>query len=161
MGTDQQPHHQPLNRRGFLQTSAAFALMAGLGARPNLFAASGLAPKRSIADLHFADFDVLVGESFRVYHIASGADSGADFRSVLCRAAFNLRPSKIGPMPPIEPPPPATSGSPLPSAVLKASRCPKAPIPLPTPRLGHFDLFVVPTMAVAHEERPIAIVNRI
>ena len=29
------------------------------------------------------------------------------------------------------------------------------------PKLGHFELFVVPTMSVAHEERHIAIINRI
>jgi hypothetical protein len=28
------------------------------------------------------------------------------------------------------------------------------------PQIGHFDLFVVPTMAVAHEARAIAIINR-
>ena len=88
MGTDQQPHYRPLHRRGFLQTSAAFALMIGLGARSNLPAASGLAPTRSIADLHFADFNGLVGQSFRVYCLTHCLAQ----RSTQCRLVSSSQP---------------------------------------------------------------------
>lgn len=148
MGIDQQ-HHRPLSRRGFLRTSAAFALMAGLGGKHNLLAASGLAPKRSIADLHFGDFDALAGQSFRVY----GADSLP--RVVQLASVKNRAPMA------------STAASPRHECFSLAFSAPKGePLPQGTytfahPQLGHFDLFVVPTMAVAHEERAIAIINRI
>jgi hypothetical protein len=148
MGTDQQ-QHQRLNRRSFLQASAMFALMVGLGGKRGMLAASGLTPSRSIADLHFADFDALVGQSFRVY-VTDSLPQVVQLAVVkncahsACRVAsprhewFSL----------------AFSGA-------KGEALPQGTHTFAHPRLGHFDLFVVPTMAVAHEERAIAIINRI
>ncbi len=153
MGPDQQSHYQHLDRRGFLRTSAAFALMAGLGGQHNLLATSGLAPKRSIADLHFADFHALVGQSFRVYMPGSAANfvprsvklvavknqaQAANRTRDLRNECFSL----------------AFSGP-------KDQAFPQGTYTFAHPHLGRFDLFVVPTMSVAHEERHIGIINRI
>ncbi len=157
MGTDQQQHHQPLHRRGFLQASAAFALAAGLGGKRSLRAANGLAARRSIADLHLDDFAARVGQSFRVYVASSGPAAEADAVTRIVRLAAVKNRAQAAHK---------TAGSrhewfSLAFCGPKGEALPQGTHTFAHPQLGHFDLFVVPTMAVDYEERAIAIINRI
>lgn len=135
-----------LNRRGFLSTFGAFALMTGLGAQRSRPVAAGLLGKRSVGDLHLADFAPLLGQSFTVYTLAAASHRVrlAAVKQDAAKAShahgeyFSL----------------AFSGP-------KGQAFPQGTYTFAHPRLGHFDLFVVPTMPVAHEERHIAIINRI
>jgi hypothetical protein len=143
---DDQTPYRPLNRRTFLRMSGAFALLAGLGGKRGAFAASGQTPRRTLADLHFADFAALLGHTFAVYTTAATPQWVA-------LAAVKQRT-----------PVPATAGREWFSLAFcgsKGQTFPQGTYTFAHPSLGQFDLFVVPTMAVDHEERHIAIINRI
>jgi hypothetical protein len=141
--------HMPSQRRGFLKASGAFTLMVGLNGLGSIFPSSGLMRHGSLAELHFADFDTLVGQSFRVY-VANSLPRVVQLAAVKSRAHVAFR-----------------AAGPRHECFSLAFTGPKGePLPQGThtfahPRLGHFDLFVVPTMAVDYEERAIAIINRI
>lgn len=127
--------------------------MVGLGTQSNLPAARWLAPKRSIADLHFADFNGLVGQSFRVYLSGTRVDSmpsSVKLTAVKDRTQATNRAAG-----------PHQECFSLAFSGPKGQAFPQGTYTFAHPQLGRFDLFVVPAMSVAHEERHIGIINRI
>ena len=150
MGTDQ-PHHQSLNRRSFLHTSGAFALVLSLGGRSSLsdLLTGSSTRQRSLADLHLSDFEALVGHTFHVY-AAAALPLSVQLAAVKWRASAAARHTG-----------PRHEWFSLAFSGPRGQSFLQGTYTFAHPKLGHFDLFVVPTMTVAHEERHIAIINRI
>lgn len=123
--------------------------MVGLGDSGRLLAGNSLMRRRSIADLHFADFDALLGQSFLVNTI------DALPRSVRLAAVKPGAAARTGAANPRH------ECFSLAFCGPKGQAFPQGTYTFAHPQLGYFDLFVVPTMAVDHEERHIAIINRI
>jgi hypothetical protein len=125
--------------------------MLGLGASSNLpdLVAGNSARQRSLADLHFSDFETLVGHTFHVY-AAAALPLSVQLAAVKWRASAAARHTG-----------PRHEWFSLAFSGPRGQSFPQGTYTFAHPKLGHFDLFVVPTMTVAHEERHIAIINRI
>lgn len=148
METDPQ-FHRLLNRRRVLQASGLFALMVGLGDRHSLLAATGAARRRSIADLHFADFEAHVGQPFHVY---TGAARPLTVHLAAAKQCSSAAARFLHPR---------HEWFSLAFTSPKGQAFPQGTYAFAHPQLGHFHLFVVPAMSVGHEERHLAIINRI
>ena len=134
----------PLDRRTFLHMAGGMFLLAGLPGGDLLPALTRSTRLRSIADLHAADFKAVQGETFLV-QVGDGQPLPVRLDVVRQHAAVQAQQewyalSFTGP---------------------KGQTFEQGSYLFAHPRLGRFELFVVPAMAVDHEERHIAIINRI
>jgi len=135
----------PLKRRDFM-----LGALAGVGLwATSLFPLKGLIRKRALADLHFGDFEALLGEQFQLY-------SHTGLSSTVQLAAVKASPFQT-----------TRAMSPGQACFSLAFLAPKGhgfsqeTYTFAHPKLGHFDLFIVPTQPVEQETRYIAIINRI
>jgi hypothetical protein len=105
--------------------------------------------ERSLAELHFADFNAVLGQRFSVHRLGEAPISTQ--LVAVKRSAF----------------PAAGGGSPqtdcfaLTFCSAKGGNMTQGVYTFAHRQLGYFDLFVVPTQPVDHEERYVAIFNRI
>jgi hypothetical protein len=137
-----------ITRRRFLLGAASSFAGVGLWAS-GLLPVAGFAPQRSIADLHFADFNTLVGEHFRFY-------SPARLPITVQLVAVKNRAIQA-----------ANIASPRQELFSLAFSAPRDQMitqgtySFAHSKLGYFDLFIVPAQPTEDEERFIAIINRI
>lgn len=129
-----------IKRRDFIL--ATLVGLTGVGLQ-----ATGLLPlrafmrKRSIADLHFVDFDALRGERFQLFGPGGQPDIvqlDVVKPSTRSQACFSLA-----------------------FCAAKGLDIGQGNYTFAHPKLGLFDLFIVPAQSVTHEERYIAIINRL
>lgn len=140
------------SRRSFLRVSGVMPLAVAMSSRAESFVPRAESPARSLADLHLADFAALVGQTFRV-------DAGG-----VQPFAVQLNLVKDVTRQPDAARTPSFAGQESFSLAFsgpKGQAFPQGLYRFLHPALGSFDLFVVPAMAVEHEERHIAIINRI
>lgn len=135
----------PMDRRNFLQMAGGFVLLAGLSGGNRFPALARHARSRTIADLHFADFDALRGDTFLV--------SVEDARPLSVQLDIVKRGGS--------PATPHHEWYSLAFSGPKGQTLAQGTYAFSHPQIGRFDLFIVPAMAVDHEERYIAIINRI
>lgn len=140
-----QRFNAPLTRRIFLLG----ALVAGGGWATGRLAWPGRWRPRAIADLHLADFEALRGERFRLYgrdglptpvhlDVVKNATLASSQASTARPECFSLA-----------------------FCAAKGLAMAQGTYTFAHPTLGFFELFIVPAQPVTHEERYIAIINRL
>jgi hypothetical protein len=141
-------HQSPVNRRNFLQTAGAFAMVFGLRAN-NIRIGAGLERHRSLADLHYVDFEAVLGQSFSVY-APDALPRTVRLDAVKQRTHATHKLAS-----------PRHEWFSLAFTGPRGQALHQGTYTFVHPQLGQFELFVVPAEALAHEERHIAIINRI
>lgn len=140
-----------LHRRSVLRNTSILALMLAFGGNAHI-ALAEKAPAPPARALHTDDFEALAGQTFLVHM------EGEKPLSVRLDHVKNLAKQHAGTRKLAHPDQEWFS---LAFAGPKGQVFPQGTYRLSHPRLGVFDLFLVPTMPAAHEERHIAIINRI